>query len=214
MDIGANRGVYTLALAKKFERVFAFEPSPELVRKIRALNLSNVTVLEAAASISNGSSTFYLDRREGLDGIGSSLAKLKDIDATEIRVRTVSIDDFCAENKCSPSFIKVDVEGHEYSVLMGARQTIEKLKPVLVFEFWETWWELGKFDILFEWLSPLYNLTVLQTGESAISVYAGKNRRCRLDGVVDILCTPRPLYSRLLHSILMICNDKRKHFQR
>ena len=44
----------------------------------------------------------------------------------------VAVDDF-ALNSCR--FIKIDIEGMEYEALLGARETIRRLKPLLYLEY-------------------------------------------------------------------------------
>ena len=47
----------------------------------------------------------------------------------------VSLDDFCRENRLEKlDFIKIDTDGHEFEVLNGARETIAKYRPQIIFE--------------------------------------------------------------------------------
>ncbi|MBE0379493.1 FkbM family methyltransferase [Pseudoalteromonas prydzensis] len=48
-----------------------------------------------------------------------------------ISVKQISIDDFCIENKISPNYVKMDVEGVELDVLHGMENTILRYKPKL-----------------------------------------------------------------------------------
>src|SRR5690242_7636123 len=62
-DVGANTGYYTISLAKKFDRVTAFEPNPAAVeflrRRIEKAHLTNVKVLPVALSNSIGTGKLY-----------------------------------------------------------------------------------------------------------------------------------------------------------
>lgn len=52
LDIGANHGIYTKLLAKKFVHVYAFEPHPD---NLKFLNFKkpNVTVIPKAIGLKN-----------------------------------------------------------------------------------------------------------------------------------------------------------------
>lgn len=63
----------------------------------------------------------------------------------DIVINTTSIDNYCIENNISPSFIKLDVEGVEKEVLIGAKDTIQKYKPKLAISLYHKYkdlWEL------------------------------------------------------------------------
>jgi hypothetical protein len=45
-----------------------------------------------------------------------------------------TLDDFFADQPRGPDFVKIDVEGHESSVLAGGRQTLVRYKPALLIE--------------------------------------------------------------------------------
>lgn len=129
LDVGANIGYYTLlasVLAGPTGRVHAFEPEPRnagfLRRHVEINRLRNVTVQQAAVSDRAGMARFDF-------GSGSGTGHLADAGALE--VRTVRLDDYCAEHGLVPSAVKIDVEGAEMSVLHGARGTLERHRPVL-----------------------------------------------------------------------------------
>lgn len=199
-DVGANLGRYTRSLSERAGQVFAFEPIPAAAQTLRELQLAKVRVIEAAVSDKEGEANFHVDMRPEFNGDASSLVRLNDMDGVtkSIRVHTLSLDAFCIANRIKPGFIKIDAEGHERFVLKGAKRTIEKLRPFLVFEFWETWWEIGGFNEIFDWLAPRYNMTVLQTGEDAKQVYMRGNRPCRNGVSLDIACEPKSAMARWL----------------
>jgi len=53
----------------------------------------------------------------------------------EFNIKTIKLDNIKFKNKIS--FIKIDVEGHELSVIEGAKNTIKKNKPNLLVEIEE-----------------------------------------------------------------------------
>ena len=53
-------------------------------------------------------------------------------------VETTSLDDWMS-NRDSPTtlyFVKIDIEGAEMAALSGARQTIERHRPIILIELW------------------------------------------------------------------------------
>ena len=52
-----------------------------------------------------------------------------------VTILTAPIDSIQFNNKIS--LIKLDAEGGEYDILLGAEQTFKKYKPVLIIEMWQ-----------------------------------------------------------------------------
>jgi FkbM family methyltransferase len=133
VDVGANVGVYTRALSKLTPVVHAFEPSKELARLLRRTVPSNVVVHEIALSCRGGTASLKTPVVDGKRIFG--LASLEQLTShprldTEI-VQTSKLDDAVDGDV---GFIKIDVEGHELSVLRGARSIISRNRPVLLVE--------------------------------------------------------------------------------
>jgi FkbM family methyltransferase len=186
LDIGANCGFYTTLFAARFDRVVAFEPNPDSLAQLgdATANMANVVIIPAALSNKPGRTSFHLDRRDGMAGVASSIYDLG-IPSEIIEVNVTTIDQACAEQGRPPSFMKIDVEGAEPFVIDGGWDTIIRYRPVMVFEFWESWWDKG-FSELFAKLSPLYDLTRLQDGSEATAYYT----QPRLE-VADICAVPK-----------------------
>ncbi len=129
-DIGANVGYFSLlaaVLTGKEGKVFAFEPLPrniEFLRKHIALNkMEQISVIEAAVSDHSGEAYFDL-------GASSAMGHLSE--AGEMRVRMVCLDEMLNKGDLlPPDYIKLDVEGAEYEVLLGARHLLETHRPVI-----------------------------------------------------------------------------------
>jgi FkbM family methyltransferase len=121
-DIGAHVGFYSLLAARKAAKVLAFEPLPEnltfLHRHVELNSLQQrIEVFPIAVSDHDGQAMFRIvpgDRSEGSLGPDGTMA-----------VRTIKLDSL----GIVPDLIKIDVEGNEYAVLSGARQTLTVHHP-------------------------------------------------------------------------------------
>jgi FkbM family methyltransferase len=136
IDVGAHFGLFTLVLAKYFNcKVYSFEPTPyttSILKKNISFNKLNnaVTVIEKAVSKKDGKSTFLIQETDG--AVSNSLIDYwhSNENKETIEVEVISIDSFFKEIKYD--FIKIDAEGAEYDVLLGATNTIRINKPLIL----------------------------------------------------------------------------------
>jgi FkbM family methyltransferase len=140
IDVGANRGFYSYALSKLFANVFAFEPNPDLAKFARKKLPHNVEVYEYALGATNEVAQFHIPigktgRRSHLLG-GLSSRGETEMETFPVTVRT--LDSFGMRDV---RFIKIDVEGTESDVLLGAAKTIERDRPVLLLEMLAGYYE-------------------------------------------------------------------------
>jgi FkbM family methyltransferase len=125
-DIGANVG----ARAKVFQhlgcRVVAVEPQRRCVRALKRSFKDSITIVHAAISDLTGISTLHLTGYHEMATMSpswmdasSKSGRFRHVvwDRTET-VRTVTLDALIREYG-TPSFIKIDVEGHEEAVIRG-----------------------------------------------------------------------------------------------
>lgn len=138
-DVGANAGYYTCAAVRiGVKLVCAFEPDP-LAASVVRLNLGlngadpkTWRVLELALGRSVGTAIFH---RSHVSNSGRS--GLRAVDAVaSFRVPVDTVDSIIADGRAPlPTVMKVDVEGHELEVLLGARRLLEDKAPrLIVFE--------------------------------------------------------------------------------
>jgi len=142
LDVGANIGAYTLLFGQwvgPSGRVFAFEPGAAaragLLRHVVLNGLAGrVEVSALAASGSVGVSAFD---EHGASGVNALCATPTEFTSM---VATTTLDQFCSERGIAPAVIKIDVEGAEFDVLEGARQTIANPALRLFVEFHPSIW--------------------------------------------------------------------------
>ena len=141
VDVGAHIGRYTLAAARHASKVVAIEPEPSNFRMLQAnirLNrFSNVTALHLALSKYRGKHRLYLANM-GDPGHSSLEADLSGMpDKAKIRdtieVECETLDHLVALlNLETIDWLKIDVEGHEVSVLESGRSTLTKTKHLIL----------------------------------------------------------------------------------
>ena len=135
VDVGANCGLYTQQLARLSGQVHAFEPSHEMADLLRRTSASNVRIHEVALSDHEGDAELYTP--QGEDGLVYGRASLEQQYEPSVKqlitthVPLARLDGVVREDV---SFVKVDVEGHELSVLHGAVGLIDRCQPVFLVE--------------------------------------------------------------------------------
>lgn len=136
IDIGSNIGEVAMKFAQKVGprgRVVCFEPFPETLKRLkRNLSLNafeNISIVERALGDSpttfsmkpqpfnSGGNKIVIDQQAGLQIEVSTLDR--EVESLELK----RID-----------LIKIDTEGFEFKILLGATQTLKKFKPSLFIE--------------------------------------------------------------------------------
>jgi FkbM family methyltransferase len=121
----------------------AFEPDPENIKLIEktlsSANLQNLEICKFALSNQNGEVLFFQDSLTSATGCVAGqdkpwIEQYLNSSANEMRVKTNTLDSVVSDDN-NPSLIKIDVEGHEVEVLEGGRDTLTKIKPLLILEF-------------------------------------------------------------------------------
>jgi FkbM family methyltransferase len=143
VDVGAHIGDYTYSLCTHVGsggHVIAVEPLPDLARMVakatQKLKLP-VTVINCALSTEPGEAELRVPWAEGerMAGYATLEVREKAVGGQVFRVKLRTLDDVCATAAPSRiSFIKIDVEGHELSVLRSAVETLKKHRPNLLIE--------------------------------------------------------------------------------
>ena len=133
-DVGANVGNYSLELYNRFGEnsdIYSFEPSMHTFKVLcdNMRSVSNIHCQNIGLSIMSWTKTLYAEK-EG-DGTASVYHRRLDhfdihMDVTQ-ECQFTTLDSFCNENGISRvNFLKIDVEGHELSVLQGAKEILSR----------------------------------------------------------------------------------------
>jgi FkbM family methyltransferase len=146
LDVGANFGIMTLQFAQAAPNgaVYSFEPTHYALSKFRK-NLSLNPELSKIVHPVNAFVSATSDKNPNIKAFSSwKVDGEKSDDMHPVHrgaakstegVGSVTLDDFCRENKLAKvDFIKIDVDGHEFEVLKGAKDVLTRFRPKLIFE--------------------------------------------------------------------------------
>ena len=144
VDIGAYVGFYTVLAARHGWRVVAFEPNPInaiLLRYNIALHGvgDRVVVVDKAAGDAHGYARFSISSSPSESSFTKYLRN--ELRLLNIDVEVVTIDSVLESlgiGDIDNLVVKVDVEGFGLRVLRGARRTIERFRPFILFEVHRT----------------------------------------------------------------------------
>ena len=133
IDAGANLGLHSIALAKMArggEKVFAFEPHPEIfpLTRYNCSDYPNIECINKAAS--DAEKVLYMPSILSAYNAGGAVVQADRGDCMHT-VQSVTIDSLELPNI---GLMKIDVEGHEMSCIRGAVNTIRRDRPTLIVE--------------------------------------------------------------------------------
>ena len=139
-DVGSYFGYYSLIVSKQIgaaASVYAFEPVSSnyalLSENLELNRFKNIHPFQLAVSDSVGEVSFEIPPDENR-GTGRIATPGRESAATET-VATTNLDRFVEEQGIRRlDAMKIDVEGAEMRVLAGARETLDRFRPVLVVE--------------------------------------------------------------------------------
>lgn len=134
LDVGANVGLYSLAASHFFDQVYAFEPFPDTLSRLKKnvdLNgLKNIQIVPLALSAELGVTYIKSNPRN----LGNNFIADGPGEQT-VTIQKTDLDTLIAKwNLPNVDLIKMDIEGHEVQALQGAKQTLEKYRPDLYVE--------------------------------------------------------------------------------
>lgn len=136
LDIGANDGMTSLLLSRRFCKVHSFEPNAAFAEPWRSVVPSNVQLHCIALSNNSSESFLHVPVVNGREYHGWASLGTPGVDqpfeSINIPVQCVTLDNLNLNEEID--FIKIDVEGHEIEVLEGAKITLARWRPWIVIE--------------------------------------------------------------------------------
>jgi len=143
LDIGANMGFYSLAIAIENPKisVISFEPQPsvyqimlkniEMNQLHERINLINMGLGHQADEL-----TMYIPKFTGTGGGSFKNLHEDEGEAHQIKVPVVTLDSL---ELSASDLVKIDVEGFELNVIDGAKELISQNRPTIMAELLRKW---------------------------------------------------------------------------
>jgi len=145
IDVGANVGTYTRTILEETSAaVLAFEPLPGAFAKLEAVareHPGRVTAINCGVGNVSGDLLLHFgDDESELASFSPVVSSIPYVSAScnrSQKVRIVTLDEYLLASGNRPAcdridLLKIDVEGFEHEVLLGARRTIEELRPRVI----------------------------------------------------------------------------------
>ena len=147
IDAGANYGFLSVGFSKFFQNVEAFELSSDIRHhlEINVNNIPNIRVHQKGLYDTTTSVNFKLRDQSGASGI---------IEHGGVTEQVTTLDSF---NFDDVDLLKIDVEGAEEHLIIGAENTIKKCKPIICCELFcnRDTASLNKRQYIFKFLGSL-----------------------------------------------------------
>lgn len=143
IDIGANVGLWSLALCDEYAQVISFEPHPVAFASLKANALSkgdgHVVPIQIAAWKETAKLKLTCFAHSGhttaKPGWKPGLEKIVGEQTGEIEVRAEALDSILKPRLEHPvAFVKIDTEGAEVEAIQGMKEILERDRPMLMIE--------------------------------------------------------------------------------
>lgn len=136
IDIGCHKGEVLDEIIKYAPngKHFGVEPIPFLAKLLREKYQNRATILEFALNEKGGEELEFVlvKSNPAFSGLKERQYEKKE-ELEKIKVQTARLDEIIP-HEIKIDLIKIDVEGAEYGVLLGAEKLLQKDKPILIFE--------------------------------------------------------------------------------
>ena len=143
IDIGANVGFYSVLMARQLRqrRVLSIEPTEaaaaRLIGNIKLNGLQDrIIVFQGVASDKSGGAMLnVVPGKEEYSSLGTMAhPSIRGVAAHRIEVKARTVDELVLEHKLDPGFVKIDVEGMEFTVLRGMLKVLAEWQPIILAE--------------------------------------------------------------------------------
>jgi len=133
IDVGAYVGMFAIKVAKQAKMVIAIEPEPNNYARLKANmdrnSIGNIMALNQAVSDRNGTAVL------NVSGASACHSLVYNVGTDKLKIKVNTIDRLLSRLKMhneTIDFIKIDAEGSEMQVLLGAHDTLSRTRKVSV----------------------------------------------------------------------------------
>ncbi|HRH04282.1 MAG TPA: FkbM family methyltransferase [Burkholderiaceae bacterium] len=158
VDVGANVGIVTRYLSQHFAVTHAIEPLPYLYQRLKHFENSKIMVHQCALGAENGE--VIMRTPVGKDGkpyhalstasASNELNMFEHASVVECTVPLYKLSNLITEKSGRVAYLKIDVEGFEHAVLLGAADLIARDRPVIQMEIEKT--HNPRYTDVLEWM--------------------------------------------------------------
>ena len=149
IDLGSNIGYYAVIesnIVGESGKIFAIEPSPVnfpiLKSNLENQKMNNFLAYNIAIGDKNENMEFIISSKSNWSKIRMNNEKINSEDKI-IKIPVKTLDSFVQENDIKKiDILRMDVEGFEYNIIVGANNVLEKYKPKIFVEIHKMY--LGK----------------------------------------------------------------------
>ena len=199
IDVGANIGNHSIQFSKYFKNVFSFEPNNEVyeVLKLNTRNRSNIFINNFGLSNKNYSAYINFGRDNfGKGYISEEISRKLNSQEVELRKYDEIFDE-------EISFVKIDVEGHEFSVIEGMEKMIIRDLPIIAFEYQKD----GNSDCVYNKLKTLgYDKFYIQDDIFIRKIVNPTNLLFKLIRFISYVCMG------VKHKLILLDEPKKKFY--
>lgn len=171
IDVGGNHGLWTKEFCQMYKNVWFIDPSEQAINEAKRqidghyqyFNLPNLDKIKYFRNFvsSQHDRDVEIYSTTGDTGNYSLYAKElygeKNVKMSETGIKTITLDSLIPEIPSnSKILIKIDTEGADLDVLLGAGKLIAKFKPLIVVEMhWHMHYDERKKETIFHLLNSL-----------------------------------------------------------
>lgn len=191
LDLGAHMGLFSVVMSQlvgKEGRVFSFEPTPStrnVLKEVVKINDCDHNVEVRSEAVSKEKGTFFFYDTGDLVSNANSLVQTAR-SSSKIEVKTISLDEFAAEQNLKIDCLKIDVEGAELDLLEGAKSVFTKMRPVALLSLHPVSIKANNQSLESIWdVIKSYDMRVIYEGQETT-----KESFCGHDGLFDVNLFP------------------------
>lgn len=153
------------------EKVYSFEPNP-----------STFVLLERNAQRYDPDRSWFfpiasaVGRQEGIlrlaEDVDNPAASHIDPDGS-LKIPVVALDAWCEQHNIIPSFVKMDLEGHEAATIMGAERIFREIGPRFAISLYHRLQDMWQLPQMLKKLRPDYKFWCKKSGVTADFILFG-----------------------------------------